>query len=61
MKKKSRKRIGQPISITLTPEQREWVDSLIPPGGTRTDVVRGIIQTAMAICHGQISPSNGNP
>lgn len=40
------KKIGQPISITLTPEQRAWVDSKICPGGTRTEVIRRIIEEA---------------
>lgn len=43
----SRKRIGQPISLTLTPEQRTWVDAQVAPGGTRTEVIRRIIQEAM--------------
>ncbi len=41
------KRIGQPISITLTPAQRAWVDSQIAAGGTRTEVIRRIIEEAM--------------
>jgi Arc/MetJ-type ribon-helix-helix transcriptional regulator len=45
--KKGRKRIGQPISITLTEEQRAWVDSQIVAGGTRTEVIRKIIQQQM--------------
>ncbi len=44
---RGRKRIGQPISITLTDEQRAWIDSQIEPGGTRTEVIRRIIQRAL--------------
>lgn len=40
------KKIGQPISITLTEEQRAWIDSKICPGGTRTEVIRRIIDHA---------------
>lgn len=51
MKKKKetrgRKKIGTPISVTLTPEQEAWVDSQIEPGGTRTQAIRRIIQKAM--------------
>ncbi len=50
MKKKNkagRRRVGQPISITLTDEQRIWIDSKIPAGGTRTEVVRGLIEAAL--------------
>lgn len=47
----SRKRVGQPISITLTDEQRDWIDAQIPPGSTRTEVVRRIIQAAMEAAH----------
>lgn len=43
----SRKRITQPISITLTPEQRAWVLDRVPPGGTVTETVRAIIQATM--------------
>lgn len=43
----SRKRIGQPISLTLTPEQRDWIDSKKEPGGTRTEAIRKIINEAM--------------
>lgn len=46
-KKPGRKRIGQPISLTLTPEQRAWIDAQIAPGETRTQVLRKIIQQAM--------------
>ena len=46
-KKISKKRIGQPISITLTDKQRAWIDSQIPDGGTRTEVIRSIIQQQM--------------
>ena len=42
-----RKRVGQPISITLTDDQRAWVDSLVPPGGSRARVVRDLIAAAM--------------
>lgn len=45
--KMSRKRIGQPISLTLTPEQRDWIDSKKEPGGTRTEAIRKIINEAM--------------
>lgn len=51
MKKKTkgpgRPRIGQPISLTLTEEQREWVDAQVVPGGTRTEVIRRLIHEAM--------------
>jgi hypothetical protein len=43
----TRQRIGQPISLTLTPEQKAWVDSKIEPGGTRTEAIRKIIHDAM--------------
>lgn len=43
----SRKRIGQPISITLTPELKAWIDSKIEHGGTRTEVIRRILSDAM--------------
>lgn len=46
-KKPGRPRIGQPISLTLTKEQKEWIDSQIEPGGTRTQVIRRIITEAM--------------
>lgn len=46
-KRPGRKPIGPPISITLTPEQRDWLISLIEPGGTLTGVVRRLVQTAM--------------
>jgi len=46
--KVGRPRVGQPISITLTDAQREWVDAQIPPGGTRTQVMRAIVHAAMA-------------
>lgn len=46
-KKSSKKRITQPISITLTPLQRAWVDSMILPGGTRTEVIRFLVDCAM--------------
>ncbi len=62
------RRIGQPISITLTDEQRAWVDAQIPPGETRTQVVRALIQAAMtgelgrpcetAHCYRRRKPSN---
>lgn len=42
-----RPRIGEAISITLTDEQRAWVDAQIPPGGTRTSVVRRLVDAAM--------------
>ncbi len=44
---KGRPKIGQPISVTLTPEQKAWIDSRIRPRGTRTEVIRMIIQHAM--------------
>jgi hypothetical protein len=44
---RGRPRIGQPISITLTEEQRDWIDAQITPGGTRTEVFRRIIAAAM--------------
>ncbi len=44
-----RPRIGQPISITLTEAQKEWVDSQIQEGETRTQAVRRIINEAMEI------------
>jgi hypothetical protein len=47
VKPRGRPLLGQPISIVLTPEQRDWLDAQIPPGGTRTEVVRQIIQLAM--------------
>ncbi len=51
MKKKKAKigrpKIGEPISITLTAEQKAWVDDQIEEGGTRTQVVRGIIDREM--------------
>lgn len=43
----SRKRIGQPISLTITDEMRDWIDSMIPDGGCRTEVIRAILQKAM--------------
>lgn len=43
----SRKRIGQPISITLTPELKAWIDSKIEHGGTRTEVIRRVLNHAM--------------
>lgn len=45
--KAGRKRIGQPISVTFTDEQRAWIDSQVEPGGTRTEVIRRIVQKAM--------------
>lgn len=38
---------AQPISLTLTEEQKAWVDSKICPGGARTEVIRRIIDSAM--------------
>ncbi len=49
-RKPGRQRIGQPISITLTDDQREWIDGQIDPGGTRTEVIRQIIQETMVHC-----------
>jgi len=46
-KKAGRKRIGQPISITVTPQQRKWLEAQIPPGGTLTEAIRAIFQKAM--------------
>lgn len=43
----SRKRIGQPISLTLTPEQKLGSIPKIAAGGTRTEVIRRIIEHAM--------------
>lgn len=43
----SRKRIGQPISVTFTPEQAAWLRSKIEAGGTLTEVVRRIVDHAM--------------
>lgn len=45
--KAGRPRIGQPISITLTEAQKDWIDSQIQEGETRTQVVRRIINEAM--------------
>lgn len=45
--KAGRPRIGQPISITVTDDQRAWIDAQIPPGGTRTAVVREILAAAI--------------
>ena len=42
-----RTRIGQPISITLTDEQKDWLIRLITPGNTLTGIVRSIIQAEM--------------
>ncbi len=39
-----RERVGEPISITVTDAQRDWLDSRIPPGGNRASLVRAIIQ-----------------
>lgn len=45
--KKGRKKIGPPISVTVTPEQRRWLNTQIPMGGTLTQVIRKIIEDAM--------------
>ena len=45
--KPSRKRIGQPISITLTLEQIAWIMAQVQPGETKMTVIRQIIQEAM--------------
>lgn len=47
MKKRGRPKIGAPISITLTDEQRAWLEKNIPPGSTLTAFVRAIIQGAI--------------
>lgn len=47
-KKVGRPRIGQPISVTLTDEQKAWVDAQIPPGGARTEVIRDLVEQAIA-------------
>lgn len=39
--------LGQPISLTVSDEMREWIDSKIVPGGTRTEVIRKIVNDAM--------------
>lgn len=46
--KRGRKRIGQPISITVTDDQRAWLEAQVPEGGALTEVVRRIITEAMA-------------
>lgn len=42
--KRGRRRIGQPISITLTDEQRAWVQAQVKPGETKMVVIRNLIQ-----------------
>lgn len=46
---KPKKRITQPISITVTQEQRDWIDAQVDlePGSTRTEFIRRIITDAM--------------
>jgi Arc/MetJ-type ribon-helix-helix transcriptional regulator len=48
-KKQSKARIGQPISITVTDHMREWIDSQIPDGGSRCEVIRRILGNVRAI------------
>jgi hypothetical protein len=38
---------GHPLSITLTDEQREWIDSRLAPAEPRTVFIRRLIQEAM--------------
>ncbi len=37
---------GFPISVTLTQAQRDWLTEQIPPGGTLTAVIRGLVEAA---------------
>lgn len=45
-KKAGRHRIGQPITVVLTEEQRKWIDAQVKGGATRASVIRGIIEEA---------------
>lgn len=47
MKASGRKRVGQPISVALTPELKLWIDSKKEHGGTRSEVIRRILTNAM--------------
>lgn len=46
-KTRGRPRVGAPISITFTAEQLAFLESLVPPGGTRARVLRDIVQALM--------------
>lgn len=39
-----RPKLGAPISIVVTDEQRAWLEARIPPGGTLAAVVRDLIE-----------------
>ena len=41
------KRVGKPISISLTDEQIEWLADMTPPGSTRSETIRRLVQEAM--------------
>ncbi len=45
--KVGRPTVGQAISIKLTVEQRDWLDSQIGPYNSRAAVVRAVIHKAM--------------
>lgn len=39
-----RPKLGKPIAIVVTEEQRAWLDARIPPGGSRARAVRDLIE-----------------
>lgn len=41
-----RPKLGAPISIVVTDEQRAWLEARIAPGGTLAAVVRDLIERA---------------
>lgn len=47
--KSGRKRIGQPISITLTERQRMWIAAQHEDGESRCETIRRIINEAMGL------------
>lgn len=45
--KRGRPKLGAPISIVLTDEQRDWLEAQLTPGNSLASVVRRVIQEAM--------------
>ncbi len=45
--KRGRKRVGPTISVALTDDQLQWINAMIPAGGTRAEVIRRLLQVSM--------------
>lgn len=45
--------LAEPLSVQLTRQQREWLDSRRSPGLSRSAVIRLVIQEAMSREQGQ--------